>query len=93
MLYLLYFSNLKMSIGGFLCARGEGKLSAFVMRPIGGQVAAIFVAVFERHPDFYITVSVYRAVDCRSTCVWILNSRSLGARWGEGMFAPITNIR
>lgn len=35
------------------------------------------VAGFERYGYFYITVSVYRAVDCRSTCVWILNSRSM----------------
>lgn len=48
-----------------------------------------FVAVSERYPDFYITVSVYRAVDCRSTCVWILNSRSMGARWGKGCLFPL----
>lgn len=92
MLYLLYFYNQKIAFGVFLCACGEGKSSAFMLQPLGDRVAALFVAVFERHPDFYITVSVYRAVDCRSTCVWILNSRSLGARWGEGMFAPLTNI-
>lgn len=47
------------------------------------------VAFFERYPDFYITVSVYRAVDCRSTCVWILNSRSMGARGGKGGLFPL----
>lgn len=40
-------------------------------------------ATFDGNGHFYITVSVYRAVDCRSTCVDFY-SRSMGS--GRGGF-------
>lgn len=67
-------------------------MSVFVTWSLRGPAAGVSWRGFQHLTLLYITVSVYRAVDCRSTCVWIVNSRSMGVRWGKGCLFPLQKI-